>query len=145
MKTQIILIQVDSVSDLITNSSTDIFGCQTAMTENAIRELLDNVAKAAGESAGCTVKTSTLRGFFDEIKWYAAYDLGIRVTDDLVFEKESDNYFTLWLAKYRHYFGHNANAKTKVILIRGKEDNSIPYWIQQFIEDRLTGLRYHLG
>jgi hypothetical protein len=115
------------------------------MTEEAVRELLTNISTAADESAGCSVETMTLREFFEKIKWYAAYDLGIDVRNETKFEKESDNIFIEWMEKHHHRFGDSANEKTKIIVVAGNSDNSVPYWLQQFIEDKLNGLRYHLG
>jgi len=42
-------------------------------------------------------------------------------------------------------YGSDVTPKTKVIVICGTEDNSIPYWLQEYIESSLNGLRYHLG
>jgi hypothetical protein len=142
---EIMIIQVDSISDLITNSSTDIFACQTGMTEKAIKELLDKIAAAAGEESGCSVETKTMREFFEIIKWYVAYDLGVDYDNEIQIMKDSDEIFITWLEKYKYKFGNKVSEKTKVVVITGINDNSIPYWLQEFILNRLNGLKYHLG
>lgn len=144
---QIFAVNVDSFSNVITNSSTDIFACKTDKSVQAVEDLLNSIASAAGESAGCKVAESTIRDFFEIVKWYAGYDMDGNIDRylDLDDKKISDELYTLWLTKHAYFFGSDADEKNKIIIIEGNDDNSIPYWLQEFIENRLGGLRYHLG
>ena len=179
MKTAFI-VKVDSFSDVITNSSTDIFACKSEKSIKAIEELLNGIAKAAGEDAGLTVEEQTIRQFWLRTKDYCILDMGY----DYVFDKEwnvigftkrknysynkekevdpeltEEKLFNEWLERYAHIFSNRvwsektknyitleeATPNTKVIVICGNDDNSIPYWLQEFITSKLHALRYHLG
>ena len=175
------LVNVHSFSDVITNSSTDIFACKTKKSADTVRELLNAIATAAGESAGLTVEEQTIKQFWDHTKDYCILDMGY----DSVYDKKYnevgwmkrsrfDNYiphderkadselteeklFKEWIERHKHRFssmkwkaddtsyGSDVTPETKVIVVCGTEDNSIPYWLQEYIESSLNGLRYHLG
>ena len=176
---EIFLVNVHSFSDVITNSSTDIFACKSQKSVDTIKELLNEIATAAGESAGLTVEKQTVQEFWDRTRDYCILDMGY----DYVYDKDynekgwmrtSRNYipmnerkadpevteeklFKEWLERHKSYFtsmewkkddstyGSDVTAKTKLIVICGTGDNSIPYWLQEYIQDRLHGVRYHLG
>lgn len=144
----IFLVNVHSFSDVITNSSTDIFACKAEKSADAIRELLHSIASAAGESAGLTVEESTVKDFFNRISDWAAYDLGYHPNRETwKFDISKGDLFEVWLKKKSYYLGTDKDAEpdTKIIVICGIDDNSIPYWLQEFIEEKFHAIRYHLG
>ena len=175
MKTAFI-VKVDSFSDVITNSSTDIFACKSEKSIKAIEELLNGIAKAAGEDAGLTVEEQTIRQFWNTVSDWAKSDMGYSYEFDWIkggergYWKDKDGkevdpelteekLFNEWLERYAHIFSNRvwsektknyitleeATPNTKVIVICGTDDNSIPYWLQEFITSKLHALRYHLG
>jgi hypothetical protein len=88
----------------------------------------------------------SIKDFFDRISHYACYDLGFELNKKTwEFDISMDDVFKIWLEKKSHYFGKDPKSDTKIIVICGTEDNSIPYWLQEYIEDRLNAIRYHLG
>jgi len=144
---EIFLVNVHSFSDVITNSSTDIFACKSENSVDAIRILLNEIASAAGGSAGLTVEESTLKSFFNRISDYICYDLGIRPNEKTwKFDVSLDDIFKVWVEKKsKYFFGGSTDPDTKIVVICGTDDNSIPYWLQEYIEDKLNAVRYHLG
>jgi hypothetical protein len=178
MKT-VFVVNVDSFSDVITNSSTDIFACKSSKSIDAIKKLLDAIAGAAGESAGLTVEECTIQEFWNRTSDYCCFDMGYDYHFDKDYSvkgwfkrKEYHDYslrksieekklfsydmiFNEWFERYKSRFskeeygekgyGEDVTPQTKITVICGIEDNSIPYWLQQYIEDSLHGLRYHLG
>jgi hypothetical protein len=177
----IFLVNVHSFSDVITNSSTDIFACKSKKSVEAIRILLNEIASAAGESAGLTVEEQAVRQFWDRTKDWCIIDMGY----DYVYDKEYnvvgwmkhnrfDNYIPNnerkadpeitedkllkeWIDCHKSYFtsmewkakdltyGSDITPETKIIVICGTEDNSIPYWLQEYIQSQMHAVRYHLG
>jgi|GEM_PF-7004832 len=122
------IISVHSFSDIITNSSTDIFACKTKQSVKAVKELLSEMCKASGcgrVDSILTVKEGTAKEF-----WH-------QCADYLVHRCSTFKHFL-------EYFG-SSTGDDKIIIVCGTDDNSIPYWLQTFIEYDLGGYRVHMG
>jgi hypothetical protein len=131
---EIFLVDVHSFSDLITNSSTDVFAFKTNKSVEAIEELLRNLLKAGSEKdidSVCTVSESTIRNFWDQyVEWI---DSSRFCFHDFI--KRFHNYHT----------NKTADADDKVVVVKGVDDNSIPYWLSEYMRHELGTYSIHLG
>lgn len=103
-------LRMQSASDIITNSSSEVFIIRNQKSRNQeIFELITNVARAAG----------------------------LKINDMLHYKVASSN----------GEIDDGYKYKKGDMLIWSKEDNSIPYWFMEFIEqlDCNNITRYHLG
>ena len=178
---EIFIVNVHSFSDVITNSSTDIFACKAKKSADTIKGLLEAIASGAEEDVGLTVEEQTIQQFWNRTKDWCILDMGYDFCYDENYnvtgymkrnkfgdyipqnERKStpgiteDKLFEEWLSRHKSYFssmewkaddpsyGSDITPETKVIVICGTEDNSIPYWLQEYIQERMHAVRYHLG
>jgi len=120
MKIDTFILLIHSFSDVITNSSTDIFACKTKQSVKAVEELLSEMCKISGYPRSIlSVKAGTVEEFWSQCQDYLSF-------------KEFEG--------FKNRFG-----KGPIIIICGSDDNSIPYWLQVFIEEDLKGYRVHMG
>ena len=124
-----IIIKIQNISDVITNSSSEIFICQSETPEQTIeliREVLGDVyenLKKARSNAGRNTYS------------YYGETLDDILTIDIADEEYSDNFY-------------NYSYKKGDILIESTSDNSIPSIIMDFIYEFFSWNnveRFHLG
>jgi hypothetical protein len=126
---QLVVIKIQNISDVITNSSSEIFICKSNNSEQTI-ELLEEVLtsvyenyKKAQDHAG-----SNTYGYYGE-----------SLSDILTIRTADDDYTDSW-------YGYNISKGD--VIIESTSDNSIPIIIMDFIElffkwDNVK--RVHLG
>ncbi len=129
---QIFILNIHSFSDVITNSSTDIFACKMDKSQEATEELLSKLLQAVDRTIEdtLTVRVGTVEEFVEECKWYLDRD-----------GEASPKQFI----KERGHWLNVTKPSDKILIICGIGDNSIPYWLQEFIDCELGGYRIHLG
>ena len=115
-----IIINIHSFVDLITNSSTELFVLDTDKTLAVVKEILQNAIDLHNKSMGTNLK-------FENVFKEPYFGSGNEALDG-------------WEGYY------SSNIKNGVIL-RGIDDNSIPYWMWEFIESTFgySTERFHLG
>ena len=131
---EIFLIDVHSFSDVITNSSTDVFAFKTKKSVETIEELLKNLLVVGSEANIkniCTVGESNLETFYNQyIDWLHHDKLSL---DEFL------KRFINWDDKSK------AAKEDKIIVVKGTEDNSVPYWLSEYMVSELGAYRIHLG
>ena len=145
------IINFHSFSDLITNSSTDIFACKTDKTNQMINELLselyciskglknllieDKIKYFNNEVA--TVEMGTVKNFIDRCEYYLLYEW------DSEGNQQKTNTPNTIIEK--NYFFNKLKLDDEIIIVCGVSSNTIPYWMQNFIEENLNAYRVHMG
>ena len=110
------VIKPHSVIDVITNSSTELFIINTTKTIEIIKEILQDLIDIDNKISG---NSRTFEDIFDE-----PY---IQNTDSVV-------------------DGWDIDIPSGSIVIYGAADNSIPFWMQEFLETNFgDNCRHHLG
>ena len=118
-----IIIPVHSMVDLITNSSTELFVLDTEKSVNLVKEILVEAVMLHNSAHGTNV-------LFEDIFSEPYLGSGKEALGDW------GNYGT----------AYSSAVKCGIILF-GANDNSIPYWMQEFISDvfGFNTERHHLG
>jgi len=113
-------VKIHSMVDLITNSSTELFVLDTDKSLEVVKDILQEAINLHNKIDGSDLKFEDV---FDE-----PY-IGL-----------ADQALDGWNASYKSKIG-------KGIIIRGADDNSIPYWIDNFITEVFgySTERFHLG
>jgi len=114
---KVIIINIHSLIDVITNSSTELFILDTKKSIGFIIEILQHAIDLHNIANETNLK-------FDDIFIEPYYQ------DDKTFEGWSDYY--------------SSNLKDGIV-VKGIDDNSIPYWMFDFIENTFASERFHLG
>ena len=142
----IFVVPFHSFSDIITNSSTDIFACKTEKTVKELEEILFELYNTGETPLNnkefkkriAKVKLTTLKKFFiASSSWLTNYNSTTRK------HIETPQYESAQDFCNQHFDG--VSPDTEVLMIEGVEDNSIPYWIQGFIMDTFSSYRIHCG
>lgn len=124
-----LVVPIHSTSDIITNSSSELFICGTDRT----------VEKVANE----------LQIILDMYNKISMSNLDF----DMVFQPVElvDSVYNLGIGDYAeyHHFEHidkyHRNSNGKLLIIRSMGDNAIPYELFDLIESIYNGYRIHLG
>jgi len=113
--------------DVITNSSSELFVCDTTKSEEMIREMLKELLDLYNKQSDSNL-------LFDEV-----FDYPYAVKD----LEQVDLILTDYYGKGErsHYSPFNDN----IIIIRSYDDNSIPGPLQDWIEEIFNAERFHLG
>jgi hypothetical protein len=141
-----------SFSDIITNSSTDVFACKTKKSIDVLEKMLakmysdsiDDDSGSAGDKVRnfrkhiATIRMTTIKDFYNSYEDRLNHEWS---------KKHVKLYPTVknFIKGQRYTFGEDATENDEIIEICGVDDNSIPYWLQRFIEDNIGGYRIHLG
>lgn len=114
------VIKPHSIIDVITNSSTELFVLSTDKSIKVIKEILEEAIKLHNKANN---KNLTFGEVFEE-----PYFKEGKVTID-----GWEDYFT--------------SQHSDAIMLYGANDNSIPYWMWEFIEETFgySTERFHLG
>ena len=142
------VISFHSFSDIITNSSTDIFACKTEKTKEMVEQLLLELYNAAEEPLTieefritiATVNLSTIRSFFNSSQdWLSNYE----------YDSKKKEHITIPIYEsVEEFCDINFKGTTpddEILMIEGASDNSIPYWLQEFITSTFNSFRIHCG
>ena len=116
----ILIINIHSFIDLITNSSTELFVLDTDKSLEVVKDILQEAINLHNKIDGSNLK-------FEDVFEEPYIGSGYTALDD-------------WNDVY-------TSKIDKGIVIRGAEDNSVPYWIDNFITE-VFGYkteRFHLG
>jgi len=123
----VFIIRPHSIIDIITNSSTEVFICDTKKTLVEVKELLQGLLLVYS------------RGVFDHEDWNGGLDFdtvfNVRVAGDNI----EDTEYSWWEEEYK------INYKKGDIIIESASDNSIPYPFFEMIEHIFEAERRHLG
>lgn len=173
MKQILIVEPFHSLIDVITNSSTELFICDTDKSIDAVNEFIDAISVALGEDAGIgkiyVLDESNIKKFLTDVMYYMEIDISgewdfvrnyFETRDwDLRFQKDEelsalrDMRYKEAYAEYEKYFDKVIKDKLPYltekyfgkIVIEGESDNSIPWDLMDIIENRLNAIRIHLS
>jgi len=120
-----VIIPIHSVIDVITNSSTELFVCNTSKSLEVVKESLEVMIEAYNKLCG-TEEMYSFDSMFCEP----------RVATD-----EDDEVIT----DYSDYYSVPSVKIGETIIIEGAYDNSIPYGLLELIEEVFHAERLHLG
>ena len=131
MKTTL-AIDIHSVLDVITNSSSELFVIADDTTVKAVEDLLRYMVDQWNEMAG--------NGIFGNWKNDnpLVYEecMSVSIMDQSQVLAEED-------ARYR--YGYEKEENVGKIIISSEDDNSIPWEIIEWIESAFSAKRWHLG
>jgi hypothetical protein len=127
MKT-LFVIKTHSFVDLITNSSSELFVCNTDKTVKMAKEILIKLAKLYNQ----TQDLKENGGYKIDIKNLFTEIMTVQIAD----KEENDT-------GGQYSFGYT--IKEGDLIIRSVEDNSIPYQMFDSIEEIFHASRHHLG
>jgi hypothetical protein len=116
--------KIHSVIDVITNSSTELFVCNTNKDIEYIKELLQELLDLYNKGT-------------DEYLLYEDV-----FNDPFIYTKEM---FLKVDPEYKYNYGYEKEENLGKIIIRGTSDNSIPYGLFDLIEIFFSTDKYHLG
>ena len=119
-KKQLFVIKPHSIIDVITNSSTELFIISTDKTVKFVKEILQEAINLHNKAQGTSY---TFNEIFEE-----------------PYIGSSKTALNGWEAHYK-------SSLEEGIILTGADDNSIPYWMFEFIEYSFgyTTERFHLG
>jgi hypothetical protein len=128
-----LVVDVHSVLDVITNSSSELFVISDNTTVSAVEDLLKYMVDTWNEMAD--------KGIFG--KWHQDREtlkyencMGVRLMDPSDINIGED-------AKYS--WGYETEENVGKIIIESTTDNSIPWEIIEWIESAFSSKRWHLG
>lgn len=126
MVKQLFLLSIDSIVDIITNSSSDLFVCNTKATLKMLKKMLIDLIKLYNKHTNTENKFNNI---FGEI-WIA--------------ENISEVNDKLYNIYGREEIYHSLKFNKNIIVIESADDNSIPFIIQEWIEEVFCAERFHL-
>jgi len=128
------VINIHSVLDVITNSSSELFVISDDTTVAAVEELLRYMIDQWNEMAD--------KGIFgkwnvkDPVKYEECMSVRLLDPSDVKTEDEHEK---------RYAWGYEREENVGKIIIESTEDNSIPWEIIDWIESAFSAKRWHLG
>lgn len=133
---QKLAINIHSFVDVITNSSTELFVCDTKKSIDEIEEILKQLVKDYNKE----VKNGYHSEYATKITYKDAFNKPYIYTKESLerYEKEYAN--SSWGG-----WGYETGNTVGKIIISGSGDNSIPYELFDKIENLFSGHSYHLG
>lgn len=128
-----ILMNVHSFVDVITNSSTELFVCNTNKSIDTVKEILnDLILKYKIDESDTDYDHENYEGNFEDM-----FNEPFIYTEEIYKKDIKGNYGYFW--------GYEKKENIGNIIIEGKNDNSIPFYLMDLIEDTFDCKRYHLG
>lgn len=127
-------IKIHSIIDVITNSSSELFICDTDKSLEIIKELLQDMLDLYNKGNDTNYKFDEV---FSEPYLYTKEDV----------DKEKQD-LEEWNKKGYGWNGYGYEGKEEnigKIVIESKDDNSIPFDLMELIEGMFDARRYHLG
>ena len=132
---QILAISYHSFIDVITNSSTELFVCNTDKSLKMVEEILKDILKTHNEE----VKKGYIDGHDGRALKFDDCFLKPYIYTKEVYEKDTKGRSAEWL------WGYEKEETIGKIMIIGAEDNSIPYYLWDKINHIFNSYNYHLG
>jgi hypothetical protein len=128
MMGKVLVIETHSFIDVITNSSTEIFICDTDKTLDAVKEILQMIIDNHNRLAKLSGDISPLD--FDDV-----------FCDPFIYTEE------MWKKdeKEKYRWGYENANNVGEIMIKGTDDNSIPYEMWETINNIFNANNEHLG
>ena len=123
MKKQIMSVNIHSFVDVITNSSTELFVCDTDKSIETVETILREKLK---QFSALTDREYVYEECFDPVFIY---------TQEMADKAIADEY--AW--------GYEGQATVGKIIIESASDNTIPYDLWDRINDLFDGQNHHLG
>ena len=150
MMGNIFAIRVEFATDIITNSSSELFVCNTDKTLEGIVEALQAMVDAYGKTEK---RNYSFEGMFcdpvfakDAPSWVASYiEYSIPWENPHDWREDRDKYYAYEQQKRDAFRSTLPEDFGDYILIHSADDNSIPYGIQEMIVDLFNARRVHLG
>lgn len=118
-------IKIHSIVDVITNSSSELFICDTNKSLEMIKELLQDMLNLYNKGNNINYKFEDV---FCEPKIFTKNDVIYPFDDD-----------------YKYIWGYEIEDNIGKIVIESMSDNSIPFELMELIEGIFEAKRYHLG
>jgi hypothetical protein len=115
--------KIHSVIDVITNSSSELFICNTDKTIEMVREIMDELVEVYKKATGDQRDVSEM----------------LFVTDC------NDPIIKDHMRQWRDYYPDMNSRNGKKIAIKSVYDNTMPVCLFEFIEEVFNAKRYHLG
>lgn len=123
-KNKRIIVNVHSIVDVITNSSTELFVCDTKKSLDQVKEILEKML----DLYNSTLEDEHPYSFEDVFCEPYIY------TKEIYERKKDDD-----------YWGYDNEETIGKIIIMSSSDNSIPFSLFDLIEDVFNANRKHLG
>jgi len=130
----VFVIDIHSVLDVVTNSSSELFVISDDTTVTAVEDLLRYLVDTWNEMAD--------KGVFG--KWHQEREtvkyencMSVRLMDPS--DVEHDEH------EKRYNWGYEVEENVRKIIIESTTDNSIPWEIIEWIESAFSAKRWHLG
>ena len=145
------VIKIHSLIDVITNSSSELFICNTEKTLKTVKEFLVLSCGSIGYDFSNCFKEPYQLVSDDNIEKYLI-EYGDWFTD-VKYDYKSDEPWNIRSVKYNKEYkawldkelGKNIENYRNRIIIESLDDNSVPYELWDIIEKELSAERYHLG
>lgn len=169
-----LILNIHSVADIITNSSTELFICNTDLTEEAIREWFESLQEVSGQPHGvgtiitgngvedliaaCEVHMSDyyVNSLETILNIFLPYDERIELpryiepkwSKDTDWVLEGQRRLTFWnnnVKKIRRHKDLTDKHIKQWAIVISADDNSIPYETWGLINSKLKADNFHLG
>ena len=125
MSKSVFAIQTHSFVDVITNSSTELFVCDTDKSIETVKQMLQQlINQTLIENGQITIPCPIYGEIFDEPFIYTKE----------MYDDRSD-----------YAWGYEKESNIGKIMIMGSDDNSIPYELFNVIESTFDATSWHLG
>lgn len=134
---QKLAINVHSFVDVITNSSTELFVCDTKKSIEEIEKILKQLVKDYNKE----VEKDYHGEYAHKVTYKNAFDKPFIYTKEQFEKDEKENgVLSEWGG-----WGYEIKENIGKIIIEGTEDNSIPHELFDRIENLFNARSYHLG
>lgn len=139
-------LHLHSISDVITNSSSEMFVCDTNKTIERVRKDLESMLK-------CFNETNDMDYSFDDVfevpRRATKEDQDSAITYDTYRKEQLESLKKDGLSMIAIALGNDKEGKIptvgKTVIIQSESDNTIPYELFEQIERTFKASRYHLG
>lgn len=140
-------LHLHSVSDVTTNSSSEMFVCDTKLTPKKVKEILASLLNAYCDAQEISRSFSSV---FGEVRLATEEDRETAETYEKFEQEQKERlkYDPMLLALlYSGDSEHKGRIPEvgKDVVIFSAEDNSIPYDLFNIIQKSFNAARYHLG
>lgn len=150
MGRQLLIIGDVTLTDIITNSSSEIFICDTNKTIEAIKEVLQTLLDLIESNQAFEDVFVVKKMDFETFEWYRDYKYYICEerpnSDDYTSENDKHDWVSYDKALSKFYKEKWVEFDKKDdIVIMSASGNTIPYSLFEIIEDIFNAERIHIG
>ncbi len=152
---QILIINLHSMIDVITNSSSELFVCDTDKSVETVKEILKELLEKYGEleSVGCDNKSyrdfDSVFGRIEKVEDISSlYNYIVYYSGECDFWKSNKPYKKIKEMEDKWFEEHKKELEEKYlgkIIIESASDNTIPYELWDKINYLFEGYNKHLG